>query len=153
LHQEIHILKEKGWPSWIFLFIIFVFYTIPFTLWAIGFFNTPSIDLIIYPKNLNLFFPLILYTFIEISKTEIFFRGFLQKEAEEALGIQGGFIFQAVAYAIPHYLGGHPGGLIGGSFMLIGAYLMGYFTKKTNGLSFALICHFIVAFILQVYTF
>ena len=145
--------KNKSIPLWVCLTVFMVPLTFLFVIYVSGFYENPSVEVILNPVSLSLIFPLMLYSIIEITKNEIFFRGFLQREAESVVTPMGAIIFQAVAYAVPHYIQGHPGGLTGGTFALIGALVFGYATFISRGIGYAVIMHFIVALIVQIYAF
>lgn len=145
--------KNKDVPLWVCLTVFMAPLTFLFVTYVSGFYRNPSIEVILNPVGLSPLFPLMLYSIIEITKNEIFFRGFLQREAESVVTPMDAVIFQAVAYAVPHYLQGHPGGLAGGTFALIGALVFGYATFLSRGIGYAVLMHFIVALIVQIYAF
>lgn len=138
-------------PSWIIISVITLVALVPYTAWCSGFIENPALATLI-PSGLPSAGPLLIYSCVEIVRNEIFFRGFLLREAENPLGSEGALVYQAIVYGLPHYLGGHPGGLVGGTFALLGGLMWGFFTQKTNGIGLATLAHVVMGFVLQLYT-
>jgi membrane protease YdiL (CAAX protease family) len=137
--------------SWMLISVFTLVVLVPYIGWSSGFTENPVLTTLI-PANLTAAAPLLLYSCVEIARNEIFFRGFLLREAETPLGMNGALIFQACLYGLPHYLGGNPGGPVGGTFALLGGLAWGFFTQKTNGISLAILAHVVMGFVWQLYT-